>query len=462
LKKTVEDRILSRIYGNGRGWAFSQADFADLGSRSAVDSTLHRREKEGLIRRVLRGIYDYPRYSALLGQTVSPDLDQAAHALARKFAWRIQPDGATAQNLLGLSTQVPARVVYLSDGPDRSYSAGTTKLSFEHTALKEAGFKLPESGLVVQALKALGERRVTPSIIEQIRAKFDPGFVNAYSSTQRPLRAGSTRRSRRLRKSSLMDRLARTSARDRSDLFTEAAAKLGIRPTIVEKDFWVCFTLNLLFTKSRYRDSLVFKGGTSLSKVYGLIERFSEDIDLVLDWKLIGFGEGLRDPMQAFESKTKQDRFNKQIDGLAAAFIANTLCPELDRLAREENVGLSATVGEADSHIVNIRYPAAFSEAYIRPEVQLEIGPLASWVPSAPHTVRPYAFDVFPQLFVNPHLPGSRHRGRTHLLGEGHNSPPGGASRAVHTATAFQTLLRSLQTLAQPRPAERPDEWVTP
>lgn len=176
MAKTIEDRVLSRIYGSGRGWAFSQADFADLGSRSAVDLALHRRERDGVIRRVLRGIYDYPRFSTLLGKTVSPDLDQVAHAIARKFAWRIQPDGATAQNLLGLSTQVPARVVYLSDGPDRSYKVGNTALSFEHTALKEAAFRLPESRLIVQALKALGERRITPATIEQIRRKYDPAL----------------------------------------------------------------------------------------------------------------------------------------------------------------------------------------------------------------------------------------------------------------------------------------------
>jgi hypothetical protein len=138
-----------------------------------VDSALHRREKEVLIRRVFRGIYDYPRFSPLLEQTVSPDIDQVAQALARKFAWRIQPDGATAQNLLGLSTQVPARVVYLSDGPDRAYTVGSTKLAFEHKALKEAGFKLPESRLIVQALRALGEHRITQGFIEQVRRKFD-------------------------------------------------------------------------------------------------------------------------------------------------------------------------------------------------------------------------------------------------------------------------------------------------
>ena len=199
-----------------------------------------------------------------------------------------------------------------------------------------------------------------------------------------------------------MDKLARLPAEDRRDIFSEAAARLGIRPTIIEKDFWVCVVLKFLFQKSRFAKSLVFKGGTSLSKAHGLIERFSEDIDLVLDWKLIGFGKGLRDPMQDFASKSKQDQFNKEINRLAAAYIAETLCPELDELLRKEGIGLSATVDPDDPHVVNIRYPAAFAEAYIRPEVRLEIGPLASWVPSARHAIRPYAFDVLPEVFENP------------------------------------------------------------
>ena len=199
-----------------------------------------------------------------------------------------------------------------------------------------------------------------------------------------------------------MDKLARLPAEDRRDIFSEAAARLGIRPTIIEKDFWVCVALKLLFQKSRFGKSLVFKGGTSLSKAHGLIERFSEDIDLVLDWNLIGFGDGLRDPMQDFTSKGKQDQFNKEINRLAADYIAKTLCPELEDLLRQENVGLSATVDPDDPHTVNIRYPAAFAETYIRPEVRLEIGPLASWVPSATHVIRPYAFDVVPEVFENP------------------------------------------------------------
>jgi hypothetical protein len=136
--------------------------------------------------------------------------------------------------------------------------------------------------------------------------------------------------------------------------------------------------------------------------VYGLIERFSEDIDLVLDWRVLGFGEGLTDPFQDFGSKRKQDQFNKEMNRLAAAFIRQTLCPELDRQFRDEDLGMAAAVDADDPHVINVRYPVAFSESYIRPEVRLEIGPLASRVPSSAAIIRPYAYDVVPEIFQDP------------------------------------------------------------
>jgi hypothetical protein len=150
---------------------FSPRDFVDIGGRSTIDSTLHRLEHKGTIRRVIRGIYDYPRFSDLLNQPLSPDIDEVAQSVARKFGWRIQPSGAMAQNLLGLSTQVPARAVYLSDGPDRTYQIGKTSLVFEQTALKEVGFTLRESGLIVQALKSLGQEHITPDVIATLRRR---------------------------------------------------------------------------------------------------------------------------------------------------------------------------------------------------------------------------------------------------------------------------------------------------
>ena len=106
--------------------------------------------------------------------------------------------------------------------------------------------------------------------------------------------------------------------------------------------------------------------------------------------------------MQNFDSKSKQDQFNKEINRLAAHYIQKTLCPELDGLLRQEGIGLYASADPGYPQVVNIHYPAAFSETYIRPEVRLEIGPLASWVPSARHTIRPYASEILLEIFESP------------------------------------------------------------
>ena len=166
----AENNLVSRVYGNGRGWAFSRKDFKDLGEGSTIGWNLMQLEDSGTIRRVLRGVYDYPRYSELLQAQLSPDIDSVAQALARKFGWRIQPGGEMALHLIGLSTQVPAKAIYLSDGPKRSYTIGQTSLVFRHATLKEAGFKHRESGLIVQALRALGQERIDDTVKVKIRA----------------------------------------------------------------------------------------------------------------------------------------------------------------------------------------------------------------------------------------------------------------------------------------------------
>lgn len=171
--KSIASKVLSRIYGRGKGWAFSSNDFVTEFNRNQVDNALSDLTKDGKIRRVCRGIYDYPKYSVLLKQQLSPDFDQVAQALARKFNWRIQPSGDAALNLLGLSTQVPGRIVYLSDGPNRKYSLGSYTLEFKKSALKDVGFKHKESELVVQAIKALGKDQASKIPIENIRKQLD-------------------------------------------------------------------------------------------------------------------------------------------------------------------------------------------------------------------------------------------------------------------------------------------------
>lgn len=167
--QNIDKSIQSRIFGHRRGWVFSSSDFSDLGLRPAIDSALLRLKARGTIRGIMRGLYEYPRFGSLLDQALSPDIDQVARALARKFGWRIQPSGVIAENLIGLSTQIPAQVVYLSDGPNRAYRIGKTSLKFKRTTLKDIGFKHRQSGLIVHALKSIGSTRANPEIVMKIR-----------------------------------------------------------------------------------------------------------------------------------------------------------------------------------------------------------------------------------------------------------------------------------------------------
>jgi len=166
--QSVNKKIVERIYSRGRGWAFSKIDFIPPFSNVEVRKALSDLAKKGTIRRVSHGIYHYPRYSEILQQYLSPDIDQVAYAYARKFNWRIQTSGNTALNYLGLSTQVSAHYLYVSDGPSRTYKIGNQSLEFKHMAIKETGLELRESRLLVQALRSLGKDHISPDIMKKI------------------------------------------------------------------------------------------------------------------------------------------------------------------------------------------------------------------------------------------------------------------------------------------------------
>ena len=189
-----------------------------------------------------------------------------------------------------------------------------------------------------------------------------------------------------------MESVARLSSAERRELFAETAVRKGMTPAIVEKDFWVCWTLGRLFAHPDLSRLLMFKGGTSLSKVFNLIERFSEDIDLILDWRVV---VGEDDPL-AKRSTTKQEALNKTIDVKAVDYVGGELLVMIsgavDPICRCE-------LAADDLHALNVIYPAAFPDAYLRPEVRLEIGPLAAWMPCDHYRVQPYAAEAFPQVF---------------------------------------------------------------
>ena len=145
------------------------SDFADITENVKVGVSLSRLEEEGLIKRVMRGVYYKPEYSKLLGENVAPSPNAVAYAIARNFGWSIVPCGDTALNLLGLSTQVPAAWSYVSDGPYKDYSYDNTIIKFKHTTNKEISKLTPKTALVIQALKTLGKDNIRNETIERIK-----------------------------------------------------------------------------------------------------------------------------------------------------------------------------------------------------------------------------------------------------------------------------------------------------
>ncbi len=160
--------MLSRIYGTRGGAVFTPADFADIGSRQAVDLTLHRLVKRKVLRRLALGLYHYPKIHPDLG-VLSADPDQVAKAIAGKFATCLQPSGAYAANLLGLSTQVPARIVYLTDGRAKTVKIGKQVIQLKHSTPKNMATAGRVSGLIIQAFRHLGKIHIDDAMIAHLR-----------------------------------------------------------------------------------------------------------------------------------------------------------------------------------------------------------------------------------------------------------------------------------------------------
>jgi hypothetical protein len=165
--QSLESNMLARIRAAGRGSVFVPGDFLDLGNRRGVDFALHRLIQQGVLRRLARGLYDYPKSHPKLG-LLSPSVDAIAQALAGRDRLRIQPSGAYAANLLHLSEQVPAKAVFLTDGPSRKLKVGATEIVLRRTTPRAmAAGRM--SGLVIQGLKHLGQANVTQQRIAPLR-----------------------------------------------------------------------------------------------------------------------------------------------------------------------------------------------------------------------------------------------------------------------------------------------------
>jgi len=167
----MRNQILSRIEHFEHGKAFSAKDFLDIATRTTIDVALHSLTHEGRIRRIRRGLYDRPRFNAALGGQLSPDIDEAAQAIARRQRWKIVPEGAWAANLLGLSTQVPSKIIYLTDGPNKKVEIGRRSILFKHARPKAMAGLEGKPALVVQALRHLGKGNVGAREIDTLRSR---------------------------------------------------------------------------------------------------------------------------------------------------------------------------------------------------------------------------------------------------------------------------------------------------
>ena len=177
-------------------------------------------------------------------------------------------------------------------------------------------------------------------------------------------------------------------------LITNTARKKNISEAVVEKDYWVTYFLDYLFNENKWKEYFTFKGGTSLSKCFGIIQRFSEDIDLILDWRVLGY-----DKLEPWliRSNTKQDKFNKEINEKTERFLKEDFLTELVKDFSQEDFEFE--IDSLDPQTILFSYPKIFDSNYLSQTIRLEIGSLAAWTPATNISIIPIIGDAYANIF---------------------------------------------------------------
>lgn len=195
-----------------------------------------------------------------------------------------------------------------------------------------------------------------------------------------------------------MSKLLKISSEELELVIQNTSDKLSMSKAIVEKDLWVCMILKYLFENFKYKDAIVFKGGTSLSKVYKLIERFSEDIDLALDWKVLGYKS--EEPYKD-RSNTKQLKFNDKLNEDTKGFLRDEFLPVLENDFKDALKGKDYKfyIDEFDGQTICFDYPKNHKDSSIIQVIRLEIGSLAEPIPASRRKIKTYIEEVYPEVF---------------------------------------------------------------
>jgi hypothetical protein len=173
MMRSVVNSVKRRIIKHGRGWCFTPKHFIDFVSNTGVRSALSRLERDKFIRRLAQGLYDYPREHRVLG-ILPPKAEDVARAISEKNGIQIQPSGAYAANLIGLSEQVPGRIVFLTNGASKRIKIGNQVILFRTTTEKNMYSAGTKVGLVIQALRNLGKNNID-SVVQARVKKFLAG-----------------------------------------------------------------------------------------------------------------------------------------------------------------------------------------------------------------------------------------------------------------------------------------------
>ena len=176
-KMGIDKDILKRLNEQNIK-VFTINDIIDLGSYDNLRKILERMTKSGILRRLIRGVYEIPKYNKTFNMIAPPSIDEIAKALARNFNWDIYPSGNYALNILGVSTQIPSKYIYISSGPNRKYEYEGNIIVFKHATLKETNSFSYITNIVIQAFKELGKDNITDDIIKLICQKFSSDEIN--------------------------------------------------------------------------------------------------------------------------------------------------------------------------------------------------------------------------------------------------------------------------------------------
>jgi hypothetical protein len=171
--ESVTTKVLRAIRRRGRGYVFTPEEMLSLGSRAAIDQALSRLARSGEIRRLGRGVYDYPKISHRLGP-LSPTPEVIAEALAKREGVHLQTSGARAANALGLSSQVPGRLTFLTDGTPRSRRVGNQVIELKRAVPRKLRGAGTVAGTVLQALRYLGPERVGEEVVRHLAHLLSP------------------------------------------------------------------------------------------------------------------------------------------------------------------------------------------------------------------------------------------------------------------------------------------------